>query len=275
MEINLLNWKDPGVFAPYIPRRLVTGNGVVQGLAFHDQGVAQGAAVVEVGEDAVDILSLRSSAPPGVCERALTEFLAERAAGTALREIVYIAEGTEEELEALDRRMLVLGYVSQPGEGEPMEARLGEVLEGDAARQMMAGARGKPVYRLGDIPEAAVRQYNRAHPDNPIRPGDLDVETSRFYLLDNRIQAVMLTAPGGEGRLSVEWLSNESGQVKPLAYVLGSALEGARDAWPAETVLVLYGDEQSGALAKRLGFQPAVNAPRAHVYTYYLDGQAQ
>lgn len=271
MEISLLNWKEPGVFAPYIPGRLAGGNGVVQALALHEDGVACGAAVVEVGESAVDILSLRYSTPPGVCEAALTRFLAGSAAGTTLREIVYVAEGSEEELEELDRRMLMVGYLSQPGAGMPVEASLETILGGDAARQMIASAQGKPICRLEDLPDVAVRLYNRSHPDNPIQPELLDLNTSRFYLLENRVQAVLLTAPRGDGGLSIEWLANHSGQVKPLAWLLGSALEGAGAAWPPETRILLYGDEQSLPLAERLGFQPAPGAPRSRIYTYNLS----
>jgi len=82
MKAGLLDINRVGAFARYLPDTMPSGSGgIVRTLALYEGDVAWGAAVVEVGERVVDILSLNydRSAPRGLCERTLVKAMADGA----------------------------------------------------------------------------------------------------------------------------------------------------------------------------------------------------
>lgn len=272
MKISLLNPEDPGVFAHYLPDFLPRrGTGLYRTLAFHEGETAWGAAVVEVGEDAVDIVSLSydESISVGVCERALTEFLVERSAGSLVKEIRCICLGTKEELKALDDQMLEIGYFPRAGRAHPMEAVLHRLLENPVAKQLMQYQPGACIAPLEE--GRPLQLYNRSHPAAAVYPGEWDPHTSRCYMESGEIKAILHTR-FENGMLYLEWLSNSSSKNEVVGWLLGSALTAAAQHYPPETLTVLGTLPGSSAkMAEKLGFEPVSGDVSTRIYTYYLD----
>jgi hypothetical protein len=171
------------------------GDGVRRALALHDGTTAWGAALIDIGGYTVDILSLQydPGVPAGVCEEVLTQTLAHNAKGSSIQEFVYIAQGTREELESLDDRMMKAGYFPRTGVAQPMETTLSALLQNPTARHLMDLRPGAGVGPIRD--DALLRFYNRTHP--AIHPDEMDAVTSCCYVEGQEIKAVLPAAGGG------------------------------------------------------------------------------
>lgn len=270
MKVSLLDIERPGVFARYLPDPLPpAGAGVRQALALHEGDTAWGAALVEVGGRTVDILSLRyvEGTPLGTCERALTQTLAQNARGSAIQELVYIYQGDSAALEAMDDRMLLAGYCPRAGSAQPMEAALGDLLQNPAAKRLMQ----RPHPGVVPIEEGVLlRFYNHTHPATAISPDALDPLTSRCYVADRAIKAVLHTWRQGED-LCLEWLSNSTAKKEVVGWLLGAALTAAAEHYPPETRILLgVLPGPSAQIAERLSFTPVPGSVSTRIYTYYL-----
>ncbi|MCI8479004.1 MAG: hypothetical protein HFE97_11855 [Oscillospiraceae bacterium] len=270
MKVSLLDAAHPGVFARYLPDPLPpAGAGIRQGLALHEGDTAWGAALVEVGNRTVDILSLRydGNAPMATCERALTETLVQNAKGSTIQELVYVYQGDKTALEAMDDRMLLAGYFPRAGSAQPMEAVLEDLLQNPAVKRLMQLRTHLGVVPIED--GVLLRFYNRTHPATAIHPGELDPLTSRCYVEGGAIKAVLHTRRQ-RGDLSLEWFANASTKKEVAGWLLGAALAAAKD-YPPETRIVLGAlPGPSVQIAEKLGFTPVSGSSATRIYTYYL-----
>lgn len=274
MKVSLLDMEQPGVFTRYLPDPMPpAGAGVRRVLALHQDGVAWGAAVVEVGDRAVDIVSLLydPSAPKGACERALTQALTQRAADSTIREIVCVRQGTQAELIETDDRMLAAGYFPRAGGVQTMQAVLGDMLRQPAAQRLMAAEVPAGIQPLASVPQTYLRVYNQAHPAGAIRPEEADPATSRCYVDEGAVQAVLLTSRFGD-MCRVDWLWNASPNRAVVGWLMGAALRAAAQTYPPETRITLAASAGSAAdFAASLGFAPVSGDLSTRIYTYYLD----
>ena len=271
MEICRLTPGQEGLFSVFLPEPLPKYDGAVRLLGFHEDGAAYGAAVVGIGILRAEILSVRSAGcPAGTCERALADQMIANAGKTSLQEIVFLEEGTEEELDALEEALAGVGFVAEEGGSACMRTTLGKAAGGKAGQLLMRLAKGKPVVSFDQLPSSAVVRHNAEHPGTPIRPDEFDTGLSRFFLDGPEIRAVLLLAREESG-LRIDWMSSYGAPTDAMGWLVGAALQAASDSEPEEAALTLAaGDESARRLAERLGFEPIETDRRVRIFTCYL-----
>ena len=271
MEICRLTPGQEGLFSAFLPEPLPKYDGAVRLLGFHEDGIAYGAAVVGIGLLKADILSVRSAGcPAGACQRALADQMIANAEKTSLQEIVYVEEGTQEDLDALEEALAGAGFVAEEGGSVCMRTTLGKAAGSKTGQLLMQQAKGKPVVPFDQLPSSAVARYNSEHPGTPIRPEEFDRELSRFFLGDREIQAVLLVSRGEDG-LQIDWMASHGGPAEAVGWLIGAALNAAAETQPPDTVLTMAASGGSvEGIADRLGFERGGEARRVRIFTRYL-----
>lgn len=271
MEICLLTPGEEGLFAAFLPESLPRYDGAVRLLGFYENGAAYGAAAVGVGVLKADILSVRSAGcPVGVCQRALADLLIANAGKTSLQEIVYIEEGTREELDAIGEALAGAGFLAEDRNSVSMRTTLGAAAGSKTGRLLLRLAKGKPAVPFGELPPAAVARHNREHPGTMVVPGEFDAGLSRFLCDGQKLRAMLLAARGEDG-LRIDWMSSYGAPADAVGWLVGAALQAASDSEPGETALTLTAaDESVRRIAEKLGFEPEETDRRVRIFTRFL-----
>lgn len=229
-----------GAFLPLVPANLhpdLERESVFLVGAVED-GTAVGAAVIEVGEIQMDLLSI--AVAPQRRRQGIGSALLRRCVtltqGLPVRSFSVASPKENQELESFFSSQ---GWLEAREVATSVEITLGELEKLPLFRGPVPG-----VVPLEAVPEQAYREYlQHTFPGDPTqcRREDLDQRISQVTLSHGQVAACALVAPV-EGGVSLCWLHNRSADKLAPLFLLRAAFAAGRKLLPPETTVVFSVD---------------------------------
>ena len=267
-------------YEQYIPGRFahaIDGNDY-QIWGIYDAKGALGAAVLQFTDGIAELRSLRYDADieEGVCEKLVTDLLVKGAKENQIDRVVYIAEGGEAQLKALDITMMELGYFPREGDVKLYTTTLGGILKSQEKYLVVLEKKLEhlPMCSGKEMSQRLIRQYNEMHWDVPYRAEELDPRISYFLLREDVPVACVMARENEQGEIVFVWMAYDAKVDRhTLLLMLHAQMLAAKKYYSEDTkVIVCPFTEEVEALVAAFGFEEDVSEGKmkTHIYTLYL-----
>lgn len=264
----------------YVPTRYrsMIGNKNYHIWGIFDKKDVRGAAVMQIVDGIAEILSLLydEDISYGTCEKLITDIILKKASVYDLSRVRYIAEGTEDELRALDYAMYDIGYAAREGEVKLYKTTLGELLRiSDKYIELVEKKLDKQSIVSGEqLTKRQISAYNEEHSNIPYSEELLDPRITLFLLKDDMPTACVMARQNDDGDIVFVWMTYEKNvSKKTLIFMFHAQMIYARKFYSPDTnVIVCPFSEEVEGLVSQLGFRENIDEKaETHIYTMYLD----
>ena len=277
MKICKINEKTFPAFERYIPdmyREVLKRKNFLV-LGFFDENGAHGASICYFYDGMVEIESCiyDDDVEEGVCEMLTHEGILKQ--GKDIDEIVYVKQGTAEELEAFDYVMMNLEYLPRDGEVTRYEATLGEIMKSqEKTLEQFDRVGNADKYIRGDKLNAhQIAVFNNEFSDNPYIPSEVNPELCMFYMKNDIPAAGIYGVKKDENTLCLTWMNIEDDEAQmAVVGLIFSQLLNAVSLYPEDTKVIIcpFMDEVVRFITK-LGFKESEDEDKkTKIYTFYF-----
>lgn len=280
MKICKVNSETYSLYEPYIPQMYASAHTdrsyLVLGL--YDETGSRGAAVINAQQDTAYIVSLLydKDIAPGLCEKEIADVIFAYSQKTGIAKVVYVHEGSENELETFDYSMMEAGFFSMKGEVKRFSSTLSKIYEAqkkgiESTKKIISKM---PIITGENITNYQIKQYNKKHPDNPFKKTETDPRICLFYLKNGLPAAGVFARESEDKNLVMTWMDyDRSVNIIIRLRLVHALILYAMKYYPADTkVIVCPFNREVAALINKFGFEPdRENALLTHIYTRYAD----
>ncbi len=244
---------------------------------FFDEERIYGTAVIEIEDGVATILSLSydKSLEPGVCEEVITNALLNTKGKPEIDRIVFVAEGTADELSQYDYIMMNLDYFPRQGEVNYYSSTLEKIAKRQQKNLLYAEKKmkDKTFVCADELTSVQLNYYNAQHPENPYIKEEQDSRVCMFYLKDNYPVAGIFVKENEQGNAVLTWMGYDA-EVSPLArlFLIYSLVVRALKVYSKDKKVIVcpFNNEVAGIMSQ-FGFQTEEDGLfEAHVSTRYL-----